>query len=315
MSNLPIVLLVVCSPACCAPAPQVEASITSPKKSSGALRREEDEVGLRVFFGEELFCAYDRQNELRPILWPVNGPSGAPVTRAFPQEEGVEGESADHPHHQSVWYGHGRVNGHDFWHCGHGERVVDLGEMEIDGPGEEGVIERGFLMSWQVGGEELCQEERVLRFRGTPDERWIDFEVTLVATQTELLFGDTKEGTFAVRLAPTLRLKGKVAEGSIRNSEGETGKKAWGKRAAWVEYSGPVGGETVYVSLHDHAENLRHPTWWHARDYGLLAANPFGVHDFEKKPKGTGDFTLARGERLTQRYSLRLASTPFASGE
>ena len=142
--------------------------------TAGGLRIEEDEDGLRVFFGEEFFCAYDRQNELRPILWPVNGPSGAPVTRAFPQEEGVEGESADHPHHQSVWYGHGRVNGHDFWHCGHGERVVDLREMEIDGPGEEGVLERGFLMSWQVGGEELCQEERVLRFRGTPDERTQD---------------------------------------------------------------------------------------------------------------------------------------------
>ena len=309
MRTLPILLLLACFQGCGAPA--AESAQTSDAITAGSLRLEEDEDGLRVFFGDELFCAYDRRNELRPILWPVNGPSGAAVVRAFPQEEGVEGESSDHPHHQSVWFGHGAVNGHDFWHAGHGERVVDLDSMELEGTTEEGALERGFLMSWQVGGEELCQEERVLRFRGTSEERWVDFELTLVATQTDLHFGDTKEGTFAVRLAPTLRLKGAVAAGSIRNSAGDTGGKTWGKRAAWVEYSGPVGGETVYVSLHDHPSNLRHPTWWHARDYGLLAANPFGIHDFERKPAGTGDFTLPKGERLTQRYSLRVATTPF----
>ncbi len=303
-------LLLVCAAACNA----TEAPPASPSEitASGPLRIEEDSDGLRVFIGEELFCAYDRRNELRPILWPVNGPSGAAVTRAYPQTEAAPGEASDHPHHQAVWYGHGAVNGHDFWHAGHGERVVDLGDMEVEGPQEEGVLSRGFLMSWQVKGEELCQEERVMRFYGTSEERWVDFEVTLHANQTELQFGDTKEGTFAVRLAPTLRLKGPVAAGSIRNSAGDTGGKTWGKRAAWVEYSGPVGGETVYVSLHDHSSNLRHPTWWHARDYGLLAANPFGIHDFEREPAGTGDFTLPKGERLTQRYSLRVASTPLS---
>ncbi len=303
-------LLLVCAAACNA----TEAPPASPSEitASGPLRIEEDSDGLRVFIGEELFCAYDRRNELRPILWPVNGPSGAAVTRAYPQTEAAPGEASDHPHHQAVWYGHGAVNGHDFWHAGHGERVVDLGDMEVEGPQEEGVLSRGFLMSWQVKGEELCQEERVMSFRGTSEERWVDFELTLHANQTDLHFGDTKEGTFAVRLAPTLRLKGPVAAGSIRNSAGDTGGKTWGKRAAWVEYSGPVGGETVYVSLHDHSSNLRHPTWWHARDYGLLAANPFGIHDFERKPGGTGDFTLPKGERLTQRYSLRVASTPLS---
>lgn len=285
----------------------------SPVAVEDELSIEEDADSLRVYFGGGLFCAYDRRNELRPILWPVNGPTGATVTRAFPQTEAAPGEASDHPHHQAVWYGHGAVNGHDFWHAGHGERVVDLGDMELEGPEEEGVISRGFLMSWQVEGEELCREERIMSFRGTSEERWVDFELTLHANQTELRFGDTKEGTFAVRLAPYLRLKGPVAAGSIRNSVGDTDGEAWGKRAAWVEYSGPVGGETVYVSLHDHAENLRHPTWWHARDYGLLAANPFGIHDFEREPVGTGDFTLPKGERLTQRYSLRVASSPYGN--
>ena len=294
---------------CCGQAPSVDRSSVQ----IGALHLEEDADSLHVYFGDELFCRYDRRNELRPILWPVNGPAGAPVTRAFPQEEGVPGEASDHPHHQSVWYGHGAVNGHDFWHAGHGERVIDLGDMKLESAGADGVLKRGFLMSWQAEGEELCQEERVLSFRGTSEERWVDFELTIHANQTDLHFGDTKEGSFAVRLAPTLRLKGAVAEGEIRNSAGDVAGEVWGKRASWVEYSGPVGGETVYVSLHDDSSNLRHPTWWHARDYGLLGANPFGVHDFEGVAAGAGDFTLPKGERFTQRYSLRIADTPYGN--
>jgi hypothetical protein len=55
----------------------------------------------------------------------------------------------------------------------------------------------------------------------------------------------------------------------------------------------------------DHPSNLRHPTWWHARDYGLLAANPFGIHDFEgKEDEHLGDYTLKKDETLTLRYQV-----------
>jgi len=175
MRALAALFLMGAAISCCTPAPME----LSPVAVEDELSIEEDADSLRVYFGGELFCAYDRRNELRPILWPVNGPTGATVTRAFPQAEASPGEASDHPHHQAVWHGHGAVNGHDFWHAGHGERVVDLGEMELEGPEEEGPISRGFLMSWQVKGEELCQEERIMSFRGTSEERWVDFELTL----------------------------------------------------------------------------------------------------------------------------------------
>jgi hypothetical protein len=79
-------------------------------------------------------------------------------------------------------------------------------------------------------------------------------------------------------------------------------EEAWRKRADWCDYCGPVGGKTVGVAIFDHPDNPRHPTWWHVRDYGLFAANPFGIHDFEKKPKGTGDSTLPAGQSITFRY-------------
>ena len=93
-----------------------------------------------------------------------------------------------------------------------------------------------------------------------------------------------------------------TAKGNSINSEGVEGKAMWGKRAKWVDYWAPIDGNTVGVAIMDHPSNPRHPTWWHARDYGLIAANPFGIHDFEKKPKGTGDMVIANGESKTFRY-------------
>jgi hypothetical protein len=130
----------------------------------------------------------------------------------------------------------------------------------------------------------------------------LDFEIELLAGDTELILGDTKEGSMAIRLAPTMRVKGEVAQGQILSSEGLRDGDTWGKRAAWVDTTGPVGGQTVGVTIFDHPDNPRHPTWWHVRTYGLFAANPFGIHDFEKKPEGTGDYRVPAGGSVRFRY-------------
>ncbi|MCH8980330.1 MAG: PmoA family protein, partial [Armatimonadetes bacterium] len=136
-----------------------------------------------------------------------------------------------------------------------------------------------------------------------------------------LVLGDTKEGTMAVRTHPNLKLaqpdefKGKLPVGHAVNSEGVTGPDIWGKRAAWVDYWGEVEGRTVGIALFDHPDNPRHPTWWHAREYGLFAANPFGVSYFEGKPAGTGDLTLAAGEEVRFRYRFLFhTGDPEAAG-
>ena len=99
-----------------------------------------------------------------------------------------------------------------------------------------------------------------------------------------------------------MQLGGKVGKGHIINSEGVTGNDTWSKRADWVDYYGPVKGEIVGVAIFDHPDNPRHPTWWHVRDYGLFAANPFGIHDFEKKPAGAGDLVIPAGQSVTFKY-------------
>jgi len=128
---------------------------------------------------------------------------------------------------------------------------------------------------------------------------------------------DTKEGSVAIRVAPTLRLKGEVAKSHITNSEGVTDDAAWGKRAKWVAFHGPDSAETpTVIAILDHTKNLRHPTWWHARDYGLLTANPFGARSYrDKEFKGSGDFTLKNGASLKQRYRLVLHQGDLASAK
>jgi hypothetical protein len=111
----------------------------------------------------------------------------------------------------------------------------------------------------------------------------------------------------AVRLAETMRVKGKVGHGHIVNSAGVRDGDTWGKRADWCDCYGPVDGKTVGIAIFDHPENPRHPTTWHVRDYGLFAANPFGLHDFEKlSNKAAGDMVVPAGKTVTFRYRFYL---------
>jgi hypothetical protein len=258
---------------------------------------------LRIEIRGEPFAEYRYEGSSRPFLYPVYGPGGLPMTRNWPMKE-AEGEAKDHPHHRSLWWAHGDVNGVDFWSEGRnaGKTVHDR-FLEIRSGEREGVIRCANKLVDREG-KVIATDERTMRIHHTGEERILDFDITVHASEGALTFGDTKEGTMAIRLASTMRLRGVSGpgKGMIVNSEGVTGKEAWGKRAKWVDYFGPVQGETVGVAIFDHPENPRHPTWWHVRDYGLFAANPFGVHDFERKPAGTGDLTVPAGESITWRY-------------
>jgi hypothetical protein len=258
---------------------------------------------LKVEIGGKLFTEYCYKDVPRPYLYPVIGPTGDRVNRNWPMEQG-EGDATDHVHHRSLWFTHGDVNGHDFWSETEGRpfgKIVHDEFVEVQSGPKVGVIVS--RNKWVApDGETICTDTRTHRFQRRGSATLLDFEVTIHATQGKVTFGDTKEGSMAIRLAPTMRLKGEVGQGHIVNSEGVRDKETWGKRAAWVDYYGPVGGKTVGVSIFDHPDNPRHPTWWHVRDYGLFAANPFGVSFFEKKEKGAGELVIPAGESLTFKY-------------
>jgi hypothetical protein len=215
-------------------------------------------------------------------------------------------EEHDHHHHRSLWFAHGLVNGKDFWseEKAYGKTVHD-GFIELKSGAQSGVIST--RNNWVAAdGTVVCRDERTLRFfnpEGRP-ERVMDFEITLFASNGPLTFGDTKEGTMAVRLAETMRLRGKFSRGGhIVNSNGVRDGATWGKRADWCDYYGPVNDQIVGLAIFDNPENPRHPTWWHVRDYGLFAANPFGQHHFENlSDPHAGDLTVPAGQSIKFRY-------------
>ena len=146
-----------------------------------------------------------------------------------------------------------------------------------------------------------------MTFRVLPDARVIDWDETLHAEDQPIRLGDTKEGTMGLRVHPNLRMENDArrgvttANGTAINSEGVRGGEVWGKRAKWVDYSGQIDDQTVGIAFFDHPENLRHPTYWHARTYGLFAANPFGLSSFVGSGSD-GSYTIPAGEVLRLRY-------------
>lgn len=263
---------------------------------------------LRVEINGQLFTEYYFKDVPRPFCYPLIGPGQTPMTRNWPMKNAPD-EEHDHKHHRSLWFTHGSVNGHDFW-----SEDKDFGKIvhdrfvKVQSGKESGVIQS--RNNWVAAdGTKVCTDEQTLRIYAPPNprERLFDFEITIHASNGDLVFGDTKEGSMAVRLAETIRLKGKVGKGHIVNSEGVRDGETWGKRAKWCDYYGPVDGKTVGVAIFDHPENPRHPTWWHVRDYGLFAANPFGQHDFEKLPdKTAGNLKVPSGQSITFRYRFYL---------
>jgi hypothetical protein len=259
--------------------------------------------GVTVKLDGQLFTEYLIKSGSKPILWPVIAPGGQRVTRNWPMETGVPGETdRDHPHQRSLWLTHGDVNGVDFWSEGKG-RIEHREFVKVAGGPVGTIVTRNDWLS-PDGSKLICQDERTLRFGGDVARRWIDFDVAIKATQGPVVFGDTKEGSFGVRMASSIRVDSKQG-GKIINSEGQSNQAAWGKPAAWVDYHGPIDGQVAGIAILNHPTSFRFPTYWHVRTYGLFAANPFGLSDFTAGAK-KGEFTLPAGETLTLRYRVLL---------
>lgn len=264
-----------------------------------------DRDELTVILGGVPFATVHMGASPKPFVYPLYAASGVPLTRGYPMEQ-HDGEQTDHPHHQSLWFAHGSVNGFDFWHSKHhDERIVWDGESTLENGSDHVRVVGNY--AWTVeDGAVLCTERRELLFAENDGTRTLDVTVTLTPVGNDLVLGDTKEGTFALRVHPALRVDGEIASGVLTNSEGRSGKDVWGKRARWIDDSGVVEGERVGLAMFDHPSNPRHPTWWQARNYGLLAANPFGLHDFEGAEPGSGEMTVPLGQTLQLRYRVLL---------
>lgn len=271
-----------------------------------------DKGGAVVRVDGQLFTEYIPKSGPKPVLWPLIGPSGKAMTRTYPiKEEKIEGEKQDHIHHRSFWFTHGKVNGVNFWGetDPHGEIVQK--SIAVD-PKKSTIVTTNDWLA--PDGKKVCEDERTLSFGANGNERWIDFDIVVKATNGDLVFGDDKEGVFGVRVAGTMDVTAKLG-GKIVNSEGQVDDAAWGKPAKWVDYHGPVGGETVGLAILNHPSSFRYPTRWHVRTYGLFTANPFGLSFFEPAAKQDGSHTIESGQTMQLRYRVILHTGDEKQGQ
>lgn len=256
-----------------------------------------------VTIGGELFTQYI-QGEQKPFLYPVIGPNGVGMTRDFPMKN-TPGESTDHPWHSGVYYTHGSVNGLDFWNDRTDEEklsrieLIKVVKAENAGPDKAVIVA---THNWTHDGKVIMSDRTEMAFSGDDSKRFIDYKVTLIASAGDVRLGDTKEGCMAIRMNHKFRVKDQGAK--VVNSEGVSGADVWGKPARWISYSNKIEGSTLGVSLFDHPDNFRYPSTWHARDYGLCAANAFGLQYFTPEREVMGDWILKAGKTLSFSYRL-----------
>ena len=198
---------------------------------------EEDADGVTVKLDGQLLTRYVIKSGAKPILWPIVGPYGKEMTRGYPMRDPTPSEKEDHVHHRSLWFTHGDVNGISFWHESNPHGNIVHREFLKLSAGEQAVI--CARNDWlDPMGNHVCEDIRTFTFHTDGELRMIDVDIQVKAGDKRVVFGDTKEGSFGMRVAGSMRVElGKG--GKIINSEGQIDGNAWGKRARLGRLLGP----------------------------------------------------------------------------
>lgn len=265
-------------------------------------------------------------------LYPVYAPGGQKITRGFPVDP-QPGDPTDHPHHLGLWLNYERVNGLDFWNNSYNikaDRKHLYGWIRVDSILETKSGKKGELKvssSWHDQQKKvLLNEVTHFTFSTNNNERIIDRVTTLTAVMDTVTFTDVKDGFLGMRVIPELQIPSKEAAsfkddknnvtkvkanvtstGNYLTSEGKQGDSAWGTRGKWCLLYGTKNNSVISIAIIDHPKNPGYPTYWHARGYGLFAANPLGQKVFSNGKENL-NLTLRKNQSVTFRYRVVVAS-------
>lgn len=309
-------------------------------KQSIELVRNDAEKKVDVMIDGQLFTSYIYpDNVKKPVLWPVMSPAGNMLTRAYPMIK-KEGDRTDHPHHVGIWLNYGDVNGLDFWNNSEAipeEKRADYGTIYHRSIEKTESSEGSALLvtksDWESPENEVILKEKTsFEFLLRENLRIIDRTTTLTAVIDEVLFKDNKEGLTGMRVARELELPvdspaelmdahgviikvkkmdNSLVNGNYLSADGIQGAGVWGTRSRWMKLSGEIKGEHESIVIIDHPDNVGYPTYWHARAYGLFAANTLGQKIFSEG-KNELNFRLRKGETVTFKYRMVFADKDLA---
>jgi hypothetical protein len=315
----------------------------SEKKESGVrIVKHDADRRIDVMMDGQLFTSYRWPTTMmKPVLFPLVSDDGTTVTRGFPLEP-KDGERVDHPHHAGLWFNYGNVDGFDFWNNSTAIPAEQKPKMGTVIPGRVSLTkngtDKGEIVAdseWEAGdGTRLLEQKTKYVFWEKKGERGIDLFVTLHAI-TDVTFNDDKEGLLGIRVARWLEspeekggmftdatgrptqvaaVDNSIATGVYLTSEGVKGPKVWGTRGRWCLLTGSTEGKTETIAIVDHPQNPGYPTYWHARGYGLFAANPLGVSIFDTKQPAF-KYSIPKGKSATFRYRVIIFSHAATPGE
>ena len=317
----------------------------APNGSAAAASRDERvEVVARdadrrvdVLVGGRPFTSYIYPTTIKkPVLYPLRTGSGTVVTRGYPLDP-RPAERVDHPHHVGLWFNYGDVNGLDFWNNSDAikpEQAPKMGTVvhrqvrTTQSGNGQGALEVTAEWVTHDGKALLREDTRFVFHAGAGGRRAIDRITTLTALGAPVSFTDNKEGVLGIRVARGLEQPSKSPElftdasgrptavpvlnnegvvGNYRSSEGREGDAVWGTRGRWTMLTGVVDNEPVTLAILDHPRNVGFPTYWHARGYGLFAANPLGQKALSNG-KDELNFRLDAGQSTTFRHRILILS-------
>ena len=287
---------------------------------------------IEVLIGGKPFTTFMFPDTLeKPVLYPLRTANGIVVTRGFPLNP-RPGDPTDHPHHIGTWFNYENVNGLDFWNNSYAipaGKKSQYGWIRTDKiletkSGAFGVL--AYHANWTNQQKDVLLEETTrFEFSGDAHLRIID-RVTTLTADMDVTFKDAKDGLLGLRLAHELQIpttddqkftddKGNVTivkggtdhipNGTYLTSAGKTGNDAWSTRGNWCKVYGLMGADSVSIAIIDHPKNPNYPTFWHARGYGLFAANPLGEKIFTNG-KSEKNLTLKKGESVTFKYRIMI---------
>lgn len=289
---------------------------------------------IDISIGGKPFTSFLYPDSLeKPVLYPVHAANGTIVTRGFPLNP-KPGDPTDHPHHIGIWFNYESVNGLDFWNNSYAIAKAKkhlYGWIKTDKitEMENGTVGKlAYHANWTNQQNDVILEETThFEFSGNEHERIID-RITVLKAIQDVTFADVKDGLLGLRLAHALQIPSTVDEkfkdnkgnitivkagadhipnGNYITSAGKTGNDAWGTRGVWCKVYGKMGKDSVSISIIDHPGNTNYPTFWHARGYGLFAANPLGEKVFTNG-KSAKNLHLKVGDSATFKYRIVVAS-------
>ena len=291
----------------------------------GGFAVQDDAHGAVVTWRGSPFAAYVTDQANKPYLWPVYGPTGKPMTRAFPMADvpAEPKQQRDHPHHRGITFGHEEIADNSWADRGSYEaglastdaakvaaaerniarlgRIRHHGFTRLEGGPDEAVVE-ATCEYLDASGARRLTEYRRLGFSATDSTRVIDVDQDLVASDGPVTIGDRKDAGLFIRVPVTMAVDMKQG-GRIINSAGQADAAAWAQPAEWCDYHGPVDGEHLGIAILNHPQSFRHPTRWHVRTYGLFTANPFAARGFDAALPDAA-VQLAAGQTIRLRHRI-----------